>query len=157
MKPTNRGQKRKLGTEEARSSGMRLATGLEGKIGLEGSLYAHFVGRLSRSYRAMIVSLFSLIAFFSLVDLATSFVAYKDGLVEGNALLLGGSQLLGMSVFNVLAASKLAFVLGMGGVAVMGAWSRDSITTKLTSVVLVAFAMIFALVSFNNLVAIGTF
>lgn len=136
---------------------MRLVASLEGRIGLERSLYAHVVGRLSRSYRAIIVSLFSLIAFFSWVDLATSFVAYRDGLVEGNALLLGGSQLLGMSVFNVLAASKLAFVLGMGGVAVMGAWSRDSTMTKLFSGVLVAFATIFALVSVNNLVAIGTF
>ena len=138
-------------------SEMRLATDLQGETGLRGSLSTHLVARLSRSYRAIIVSLFSLIAFFSLVDLATSFVAYKDGLVEGNTLLLGSSQLLGMSVFNVLAASKLAFVLGMGGVAVMGARSRDSTMTRLTSIVLVAFAMIFALVSVNNLVAIGTF
>jgi hypothetical protein len=113
--------------------------------------------RLSGKSKVIVAGLFSLIAFFSLVDLVTSFVAYNQGLAEGNSLLLGTSQLFGVSVFNALAATKIAFLLGMGAVAVMGVKSGNVMVKRLTFIVLATFALIFALVSVNNLVAIGTF
>lgn len=110
---------------------------------------------LSDRAKIALVSLFAATAFFSLIDLFTSFDAYRLGLVEGNTLLLGSSRLFGVSVFDALEGSKLAFVLGLGGVALMGAKSRDSFVRKVSFAMLATFAMVFALVSLNNLIAIG--
>jgi hypothetical protein len=78
-------------------------------------------------------------------------------MAEGNSMLLESSRLLGVSVFNALVGTKVAFLLGVGVAAVIGARSRDVKTRWLTFGVLVAFALTFAIVSVNNLVAIGTF
>jgi hypothetical protein len=104
-----------------------------------------------------IVGLFSVIAFFSFVDLITSFVAYGQGLAEGNSMLLESSRFLGISVFNALVGTKVVFLLGVALGAFIGAKSRDVMTRRLTLVVLLAFALTLAVVSVNNLVSIGTF
>jgi len=110
---------------------------------------------VSRRYKLMAASLFSLTAFFSLVDLVTSSVAYGQGLAEGNSMLLGSSQALGVSVFNALEGSKIAFVLGLGVVALIGVRSGDSTMRKLAFAMLATFALVFAAVSLNNLAALG--
>ena len=91
------------------------------------------------------------------MDLVTTSVAYGQGLAEGNSMLLESSRLLGVSVFNALVGTKVAFLLGVAGAAVIGARSRNVMTRRLTFALLVTFALTFAVVAVNNLVAIGTF
>lgn len=150
MSRPNRRPEAKVGANQARSTSMGPRGGSQAQKGLVS-------GSKGLSDRAKIglASLFAATAFFSLIDLFTSFDAYRLGLVEGNTLLLGSSQLFGISVFNALEGSKLAFVIGLGGVAIMGARSRDSLMGKVSFAMLATFAVVFALVSLNNLIAIG--
>jgi len=110
---------------------------------------------LTARRKVVLVALFSLIAFFSWLDMVTSIVAYGQGLAEGNSILLGSSQFLKVSVFNALAGSKIAFVIGMGVVVLIGARSSNSLMRKLAFATLTSFVLIFALVTLNNLAALG--
>ena len=157
MKPTNRRVQGESRSDLAQSLGSSTGNNSEGENGSSGGHFVPSLARLSGRHLSVIVALFSLITLFSLMDLVTSFVAYRQGLAEGNPMLLGSSQIMGLSVFNALAGTKLAFVLGMMGVALMGAWSRNSTVTKMTMAMLGSFAVVFAMVSLNNLVAIGMF
>jgi hypothetical protein len=142
---------------QARSAKMGPKTDSQAQRGLSGRrLQSRAIGFSSRRVVA-VVGLFSIIAFFSFLDLVTSFVAYGQGLAEGNSMLLESSRLLGISVFNALVGSKVAFLLGVGVAAFFGARSRNVMTMRFTFTLLVTFALIFAVVSVNNLVAIGTF
>jgi len=157
MKPSNRRSVTKSGLNRARSAELGAEGDYRSKAGRSGRRNLPNLTELSGRYRALVVSLFSLITLFSLMDLATSFEAYRQGLAEGNLMLLGSSQVMGVSVFNALAGSKMVFVLGIGGVAMMGAWSRNSTVRKMILAMLGTFVVVFALVSLNNLVALGVF
>jgi hypothetical protein len=157
MKPTNRRVQEKSSGDLAQSLGSSTQGNSKGEGGSSGGYFVPGLARISGRYLSVIVALFSLITLFSLMDLVTSFVAYRQGLAEGNPMLLGSSQIMGLSVFNALAGTKLAFVVGMMAIALMGAWSRNSTVTKMTMAMLGSFAVVFAMVSLNNLVAIGVF
>jgi hypothetical protein len=157
MKASNRRLAGKFSTNQVQSAETGPKTDSQAQVGLSSGRLVSRAVRLSGRSKAAIVGLFSIIAFFCLVDLVTTFVAYGQGLAEGNSLLLDSSRLLGVSVFNALVGTKVVFLLGVALAAFIGARSRDVMTRRLTFVVLVAFALTFAVVSVNNLVAIGTF
>lgn len=156
MKAANRGLIGKLSTNQVQSAEIRPKTDSQAQRGLSSGRLIYRATSFSRRSKVAVAGLFSIIAFFSLVDLVTSSIAYGQGLAEGNSMLVEGSRLLGVSVFNALVGTKVAFLLGIGVAAVLGASSRSAMTRRLTFVVLVGFALTFAFVSVNNLVAIGT-
>jgi hypothetical protein len=132
-------------------------TDSQAQRGLSSGRLIYRASSFSHRSKVAVAGLFSIIAFFSLLDLVTSSIAYGQGLAEGNSMLVEGSRLLGVSVFNALVGTKVVFLLGIGVAAVLGARSRSAMTRRFTFVVLVSFALTFAFVSVNNLVAIGTF
>jgi hypothetical protein len=157
MKAANRRLAGEFSTNQVQSAEKEPKILSQAQKGLSGGRLVSRAAKLSGRSEAAVLGLFSIIAFFSLVDLVTSSVAYGQGLSEGNSLLLESSRLLGVSVFNALVGTKVVFLLGVAVAAFIGARSRDAMTRRLTFVVLVAFALTFAVVSVNNLVAIGTF
>jgi hypothetical protein len=157
MKAANRRLAGKFGTKQVQWVELGQKTDSQAQKGASGGRLVSRAVRLSVRSKAAVVGLFSMIAFFSLVDLVTTSVAYGQGLAEGNSMLLESSRLLGVSVFNALVGMKVIFLLGVALAAFIGAGSRDVMTRRLTFVVLVSFALTLAFVSVNNLVAIGTF
>jgi hypothetical protein len=157
MKAANRRLAGKFSTNQVRSAEIGPKTDSQAQRGLSGGRLVSRTTRFSRRSKVAVAGLFSIIAFFSLVDLVTSSIAYGQGLAEGNSMLVEGSRLLGVSVFNALVGMKVVFLLGIGVAAVLGAGSRSAMTRRFTFVILVSFALTFAVVSVNNLVAIGSF
>jgi hypothetical protein len=88
---------------------------------------------------------------FNLSDLATTFAALGRGLAEGNALVLGMSAALGLDIFTSLVVMKAIFVLGAALVALVGMRSASKTTRRLAQYYLLTSAVIFCVVSLNNI------
>ena len=157
MKAANRRLAGKFGANHAQSSEIGPKIDSLAQKGLSQGLLVSRAAGISRRNKAAVAGLLAIIAVLSLLDLITTSVAYGQGLAEGNSMLLESSRLLGVSVFNALVGTKVAFLLGVAGAAVIGARSRNVMTRRLTFALLVTFALTFAVVAVNNLVAIGTF
>jgi hypothetical protein len=157
MKAANHRPAGKFSTNQVQSAEIGPKTDSQPQKGLSHGLLVSRATRFSDRSKVAVVGLFSIMAFFSFMDLVTTSVAYGQGLAEGNAMLLDGSRLLGVSVLNALVGSKVAFLLVVAVAAIIGSRSRDTMTRRLIFGILVTFAVTFAVVSVNNLVALGTF
>jgi len=106
-------------------------------------------------YEIGLVSTFICVVAFSLTDLVTTSIALKQGLREGNVLLLSIAHGLNLSFIQTITASKLGFILGAGVLMFLGIRSRANNTRKLMLSSMIIFAVLLFLVSMNNFILIS--
>lgn len=87
----------------------------------------------------------------NLTDFATSVVALRAGLTEGNTLILGISAALGLNILEVLAVMKILFIAVVASVAFIGARSTNRGTKNLTLGFLLISTLIFLAISLSNI------
>ena len=106
-------------------------------------------------YEITLLSLFSLVVGLSLTDLLTTSIALREGLKEGNILLLNIANELNLSFFQTITATKIGFVLGAALLVYLGAKSTTQATKKLILRSMIVFAILLLVVSLNNLILIS--
>src|SRR5580698_3545362 len=114
MRAANRRPAVEFSTNQVQSAETGPKTDSQAQRGPSDGRLVYRATRFSPRSKVAVAGLFSIIAFFSLVDLVTSSIAYGQGLAEGNSMLLAGSRLLGVSVLNTLVGTKVVFLLGLG-------------------------------------------
>ena len=87
----------------------------------------------------------------NLTDFATSFVALRAGLAEGNTLVLGVSTALGLDILESLAVLKILFIAAAAAVAFIGVRSTNKSTKNLMLGFLLTSTLIFLVVSLSNI------
>jgi len=110
--------------------------------------------RLLARYDQLVLALLATTFALSTLDLATSILAYGQGLVESNSLLLYVSSLLGVRVVDALVGSKVAFIAGTGLVGLLGMKTRFPMTKAMSFFLLLGFAAELFAVSANNVSAL---
>lgn len=89
---------------------------------------------------------------FNVTDLLTTSVALaRNGLYEGNSLLVLIARSLGMNLISTIALTKVVFIAGAIFVSVLGIRSEDRRTRRMIFAVVGTFAMIFIFASLNNI------
>ena len=92
---------------------------------------------------------------FNLTDLATTAAALGGGLQEANSLVLALSSSLGLGLIEALVLLKVAFVSFSMAAAVLGYRSASPTVRKVALTFLLTCAVVFYLVSVNNLLWIA--
>ena len=87
----------------------------------------------------------------NLTDFATSVVALRAGLTEGNTLILGISAASGLNILESLAVVKILFIALAASVALIGARSTKKSTVNLMMGFLLISTAIFLVVSLSNI------
>ncbi|HXQ92133.1 MAG TPA: hypothetical protein VN739_03945 [Nitrososphaerales archaeon] len=91
----------------------------------------------------------------SVTDLLTTSMALRDGLREGNVLLLGISSVMKLSFFQTIATTKLGFIMGTAALSFLGIKSNLQATRKIIFGSMIAFVVLLLFVSLNNLILIS--
>ena len=112
------------------------------------------IGRIS-SYEFSLLALFSCTVVLSVTDLLTTTMALRDGLEEGNIMLLGIASTMRLSFFQTIATTKLGFIAGTAVLSFVGIKSNLQTTRKIVFGSMVAFVVLLLAVSLNNLVLIA--
>jgi len=98
--------------------------------------------------------MFSCLVVLSLTDLLTTSIALRQGLSEGNIMLLGISSWLRLGFFQTIIATKIGFILGAALLVFLG-WRSDLQTTrKIVLFAMLGFVLMLFFVSVNNLILI---
>jgi hypothetical protein len=98
--------------------------------------------------------MFSCLVVLSLTDLMTTSIALRQGLSEGNVMLLGISSWMKLGFFQTIIATKIGFILGAAMLVFLG-WKSDLQTTrKIVLFSLFGFVLMLFFVSLNNLILI---
>lgn len=105
---------------------------------------------LTSHYVRLIETLFAVIVGLNVTDLWTSTVALGRGLNEGNTLVVGLANQLGLSIVDGLALAKIACVLGAFGASLLGMRVRNIQVRKTAMAVMIFLALILIAVSVNN-------
>ena len=111
-------------------------------------------GRIS-SYEFSLLALFSCTVVLSVTDLLTTTMALRDGLREGNVVLLGVASTMRLSFFQTIATTKLGFIAGTGALSFLGIKSNLQTTRNIVFGSMVAFVVLLLVVSLNNLILIA--
>ena len=102
-------------------------------------------------YEAGIVSFLAFLTVFSVTDLLTTSVALaRNGLYEGNSLIVLIANSFNMNLISTIALTKVVFVSGAVLVSILGIRSEDKKTKKIIFAAVGAFAMVFIFASLNN-------
>ena len=109
---------------------------------------------ISRRYALTLASLFASVVLLSGIDMLTTTIALNDGLREGNFALLAFARVFDLSFFQAIALSKVGFILGAGVLMMFGMKSNIQSTRNLVIKSMVAFAILLAFVSLNNVIMI---
>jgi hypothetical protein len=105
-------------------------------------------------YKLVLGAMFSCLVVLSLMDLVTTSIALRQGLSEGNVMLLGISSWMRLGFFQTIIATKIGFILGAGTLVFLG-WRSDLQTTrKIVLFSMFGFVLMLFLVSLNNLILI---
>ena len=108
-------------------------------------------------YEAGLVTLLAHLTVFSFTDLLTTSVALaRNGLYEGNSVLVLIANSLGMNLIGAIALTKVAFIAGAVFLSFLGVRSNDKRMRKMIFAVVGAFAILLVFVSLNNLYWIAT-
>ncbi len=95
--------------------------------------------------------LLSLAVAFSVTDLLTTASALRDGLTEGNFLILWLSSALNVQLLSALGISKLVFIAGSTLTSIIGVNSRNIQVRRRMLLLMVSLVALLFLVSVNNL------
>jgi hypothetical protein len=107
------------------------------------------------SYEFSLVALFSCTVVLSITDLLTTSMALRDGMREGNIMLLGIASAMGISFFQAIATTKLGFITGTAALSFLGIKSNLQMTRKIVFGSMIAFVVLLLVVSLNNLILIA--
>ena len=102
-------------------------------------------------YRLVLSLLVLVNVILNLTDFATSVVALRAGLTEGNTLILGISTVSGLNILESLAVVKILFIALAASVALIGARSTKKSTVNLMMGFLLISTAIFLVVSLSNI------
>jgi len=107
------------------------------------------------SYEFSLIALFSCTVVLSLTDLLTTSMALRDGMKEGNVMLLGIASVMRLSFFQAIATTKLGFITGTAALSFLGIKSNLQTTRKIVFGSMFAFVVLLLAVSLNNLILIA--
>ena len=105
---------------------------------------------LTSHYVKLTEILFAAIVVLNVTDLWTSTVALGRGLTEGNTLVVGLANQLGLSMLDGLALAKITCVLEALGASLLGMRVRDLQVRKTAMAVMIFLTLILFAVSVNN-------
>jgi hypothetical protein len=105
-------------------------------------------------YKSVLALMFSCVIILSVVDLLTTSIALKQGLSEGNVMLLGIASLMKLGFFQTIIAIKIAFIFGAGSLVFLGLRSSLQMTRKIILSSMLGFVLMLLFVSLNNLILI---
>jgi len=98
--------------------------------------------------------MFSCIIVLSITDLLTTSMALRQGLSEGNVILLGIASWMKLGFFQTIIATKIGFILGAGLLVFLGLRSSLQMTRKIILSSMIGFVLMLLFVSLNNLILI---
>jgi hypothetical protein len=120
-----------------------------GSISSRDSYLGRIVKFLGR-YEVTIMVLLGYLVFFNVMDMLSTALALRIGLEEGNVLLLNISSFLRTNLLVVIGLIKILFIFGGAGLVFMGIKTNNRRMKNLILGSILAFVLVFLLVSVNN-------
>ncbi len=105
-------------------------------------------------YEVAISILLGYFVFFNVMDLLSTALALGRGLAESNGALVGLAQFLGVNIVVAMGLTKIGFISGACLLGIFGLKSKNGWVRNLAFWSILAFVVLFSLVSYSNLLVL---